>query len=283
MQLVTHANVTDYLDHTRDYLERDEIRNSLILGVTLEQSRNPDQEVSPDAFYATFSEGRNIRGTAMITRPGWITLSIDAPYQQRAGRMVSDYFKHSTHALQGVFAPSGNAESFAQAWCAATGRALVGEERMTSYELRTVAFHGNAQGTMRLATEDDLPIASEWQFAFQYDIGESVMFEQAQARALDLILRKRLYFWEDSRPVSMAASVRPSKSGICISSVYTPPELRGQGYATACVARLSQSLLDAGKAFCMLFADVDNPTSNAIYCRIGYAPCEEFARLSFAE
>ncbi len=60
--------------------------------------------------------------------------------------------------------------------------------------------------------------------------------------------------------------------GIRISGVYTPPEWRGHGYASACVAHLSQRMLDDGRSFCFLFADLDNPTSNDIYQQIGYRP-----------
>jgi len=54
--------------------------------------------------------------------------------------------------------------------------------------------------------------------------------------------------------------------------VYTPPEFRGRGYASALVAALSQAMLDAGYHFCTLFTDLANPTSNHIYQAIGYQP-----------
>jgi hypothetical protein len=57
--------------------------------------------------------------------------------------------------------------------------------------------------------------------------------------------------------------------------VYTPPELRGRGYASACVAAASQEHLDAGRRWCFLFTDVENPTSNRIYQTIGYRPIRD--------
>jgi predicted GNAT family acetyltransferase len=36
------------------------------------------------------------------------------------------------------------------------------------------------------------------------------------------------------------------------------------------VVALSQLLLDTGYAFCFLFTDLNNPTSNHIYQEIGY-------------
>jgi predicted GNAT family acetyltransferase len=57
-----------------------------------------------------------------------------------------------------------------------------------------------------------------------------------------------------------------------IGAVYTPPEARGRGYATALVAAVSQHLLDRGRAFTYLYTDLANPTSNSIYQKIGYRP-----------
>jgi predicted GNAT family acetyltransferase len=76
--------------------------------------------------------------------------------------------------------------------------------------------------------------------------------------------------------VAMAAAVRSSSVAATVGQVYTPPEHRGQGYASALVAQLSQHLLDRGAPRCLLFTDAANPTSNKIYQRIGYQWRGEF-------
>ena len=48
------------------------------------------------------------------------------------------------------------------------------------------------------------------------------------------------------------------------------PRLRGRGYATALVAHASAEALAHGATRCYLHTDLANPTSNAIYRRIGY-------------
>ncbi len=68
-----------------------------------------------------------------------------------------------------------------------------------------------------------------------------------------------------------------------VNLVYTPPELRGKGYATNCVAALSQKLLDDGYKFCSLFTDLSNPTSNDIYSKIGYNPIADFIVYDFCD
>jgi predicted GNAT family acetyltransferase len=79
-------------------------------------------------------------------------------------------------------------------------------------------------------------------------------------------------WWHDQRPVSLVGYTGPTPHGIRIGPVYTPPDLRGHGYARAAVAALSQQLLDGGRRFCCLFADLANPASNRLYQSIGYAP-----------
>jgi predicted GNAT family acetyltransferase len=58
--------------------------------------------------------------------------------------------------------------------------------------------------------------------------------------------------------------------------VYTPPELRGRGYASAVVAALTKRELDAGARCCSLFTDLANPTSNHVYTALGYEPRADF-------
>ena len=90
--------------------------------------------------------------------------------------------------------------------------------------------------------------------------------------ARGLIDEGRLFLWEDQGTVSMAAGMSETPNGIRVGFVYTPPEARRHGYASACVSALSQHYLDHGRQFCFLYTDLANPTSNAIYQRIGYQP-----------
>jgi predicted GNAT family acetyltransferase len=71
-------------------------------------------------------------------------------------------------------------------------------------------------------------------------------------------------------PVSLAAARGETPNGIRIGPVYTPPEHRGHGYASAVTAAASQDQLDRGRHFVFLFTDLSNPTSNKIYQAIGY-------------
>lgn len=75
---------------------------------------------------------------------------------------------------------------------------------------------------------------------------------------------------EDEKVVSMARKAGKTPNGNVVNFVYTPPALRRRGYATECVANLSEHILEEGNQFCFLFTDLANPISNSIYQKIGY-------------
>jgi predicted GNAT family acetyltransferase len=60
-----------------------------------------------------------------------------------------------------------------------------------------------------------------------------------------------------------------------VAPVYTPPSLRGRGYAGAVTAAVSQAALDAGATEVVLYTDLANPVSNSVYQRLGYRPVED--------
>lgn len=99
---------------------------------------------------------------------------------------------------------------------------------------------------------------------------------------MNAIQYKTRFFWQiDNIIVSMAGLAGSTPNGIRIGWVYTPPDFRGKGYASALVTSISQEQLDKGKKFCFLHTDQDNVTSNAIYQRIGYKKVSESTHYIF--
>ncbi len=114
------------------------------------------------------------------------------------------------------------------------------------YELRQVNLPKIPPGHFRVARPEDAEVIAEWVKAFNVEA-----LGKEQPPGLDwaekVTREGRVFLWEDEgQPVAMAMSARPLKHSITVSAVYTPPEHRQRGYATALVARLSQHLLDMG-------------------------------------
>lgn len=131
-------------------------------------------------------------------------------------------------------------------------------------------------GQARTATTADHELLVEWHRAFGRDTGQPVA--RAESSVDDRISYGGLALWEHRGvPVSMAGMTRPTAGTVRVAPVYTPPGLRGRGYAAAVTAHISRAALDAGAAEVLLFTDLANPTSNGVYRRIGYRPVADRA------
>jgi predicted GNAT family acetyltransferase len=79
------------------------------------------------------------------------------------------------------------------------------------------------------------------------------------------------------------AGVDPMVGGqVPVDPVYTPAHLRGHGYAGAVTVEVSRAALAAGATEVVLYTNAANPTSNALYQRIGYVPLTDFAAYDFS-
>jgi hypothetical protein len=134
---------------------------------------------------------------------------------------------------------------------------------------------------MRLARPMDTDVLVQSMQNFWKEVGEPQNEQQAAETVERLMKDERLYVWDDEGLRSIAAWSGPTTHGVRIGVAYTPPEFRGKGYASACVAALSQAMLNSGRKFCCLFADLSNPISNRVYQRIGYVAVCDFVEYQF--
>ncbi len=178
--------------------------------------------------------------------------------------------------VPGVGSVAGTARRYADL----SGRAVRREERQRIFRLDAVRAPRPAPGAMRPFEASDLALMSLWFSAFQRDVAVQVT-EAGEAAARRLLGRTFCWVGPEGEPASMAAFSEASPRSARINAVYTPDEARGRGYASNLVAALSQRLLDEGFEFVTLFTDLSNPTSNAIYARMGYEPVCDFSQLHF--
>jgi predicted GNAT family acetyltransferase len=175
--------------------------------------------------------------------------------------------------LPGVMGEAAAAARFAGQWSERRHVAVVPTEGQRLYRLATVRPPQGVPGRMRAALPEDCDQLVRWAAAFVEETGGH---PQLPGDIVDRHLRHgRLWVWDDGNtPVSMAAASTEVAGVARVAFVYTPPERRGQGYAAACVASVSEEFAAAGQE-CVLYAQLHNPTSNAVYRRIGYEPAME--------
>ncbi|MFC9431742.1 GNAT family N-acetyltransferase [Streptomyces sp. NPDC056987] len=138
------------------------------------------------------------------------------------------------------------------------------------------------EGRARYAESRDIALAVEWLTAFAEEIGEPAGTDR-RAKAVARIEDRRLLLWEvDGAPVSLAGHAPLIAGQIRVAPVYTPPAHRGRGYAAGVTAAVGEAARQAGADEVLLFADNANPTSNALYQRLGYRPVEEYATARLA-
>lgn len=275
-----YAEAADFLDVMLPVLEKDEAAHNLMLGLAhqLLDSRYIQNFIP---LYATLEEGGKTLLAALQTPPKRLVLyGAESAGDEAVDAMASRLLSHNP-MLPGVIGPSAVTAAFGKRWTSLKGCRGVVSMRQRVYKLQRVRHRSNAPGRLRLASVEELGLMSRWIVRFMESIGEPVTYEEAVKRAKSRIARRDLFIWENERIVSTATKTRPTRSGIVISGVYTPPPLRRKGYATACVSGLSRALLESGYRFCSLFADLANPHSNRIYQKIGYEPVCDYIAVDF--
>ncbi|MBZ4017766.1 GNAT family N-acetyltransferase [Streptomyces purpurogeneiscleroticus] len=188
------------------------------------------------------------------------------------------------HALPYVSADHSTATAFAEAWQRHTGATPTLRVRLHLYRLGTlIPPEPVPAGQGRLVGERDHEHLMRWCREFAADVGEDVTINAA-SWAGTRFAEKRYTWWEtpDGTPVSMAGA-NPMVAGMVrVDPVYTPAHLRGRGYAGAVTVEVSRAALAAGAKEVVLYTNAANPTSNALYQRIGYVPLTDFAVYDFA-
>jgi uncharacterized protein len=286
MDVVRLDDAAAFLTEAEPLLLTDEARHNLILGIAGTIRDTPD--LYPLRSLWLVRDAGEVVAAALRTPP--YNLILARPRSAPALAALAEAV--AGEELPGVTGTEPEVEEFAELWSRHSGVAGRVNMRQGVYALEQVEPLAAVPGSARVATADDRALALRWWIAF----GEEVLHEGGPGReraeaSVDHKLSSPtsgLLLWEDGGdPVSVAGWGGPTPNGIRVGPVYTPPELRGRGYATALTAELSQRLLDGrlyegGRRFCFLYTDLANPTSNAIYERIGYRRIAEAAEVVFS-
>lgn len=269
-----HADAGTFLRRAEPWLLQTEAANNLVLGVARRfAGATPD----PQHYWATLERDGVVLGSAFRTPPHRLALTV-MPLD--AAAPLADALGETYAELPGVGGPRHEAEAFAKVWAGAHGVDARLRIRLGVHELTRVRFPADAPpGSLRQARADEAALIRNWWRSFVADTG---ILETPADLAERVLGSGRLHVWDDEGPRAMVAAARETSHGASINAVYTPPEFRGRGYATVAVATLSRQLLERGKAFCCLYTDLANPTSNAIYRRIGYVQIREDCEIDFA-
>ena len=260
-----------FLNVVEDLLMRNEVANSLSIGI-LKSLINKDESlrIEGEPFMAYVGEKNHPYLVLLQTPPLNLVISGTHEFFEQTAPIAVNHLE--TMNIPGFIGVKELVEPIVTLFNETYHTYATLEMDQRIYQLEQVTAPQNVTGHLRKATNADLTLIKDWIKAFDLEaIGEPTSEEKAQKRAEIGVASEAYYLWEDHGiPVSMAKSSRPTDRGITVTMVYTPKEQRGGGYASACVAALSQKLLDLGYDYCTLYTDLSNPISNSIYQKIGY-------------
>ena len=269
------------------FVNADPAQNTLFVTITAVLRRRGLRAFSARPPRFGWYEGADGRVSAVFVQTPPHPVRLSAASRQAAEELAEllaavDGGGPGPEDVSGVGGPVDAAEAFSARWCELTGASASIHMRQRLYRLGDLAAPTPAPaGRARVAVAADRELLLAWYRAFAAEVGEQhADFERI---VTDRVEYGGLTLWEaDGAPVSMAGATRIHQGTVRVAPVYTPKELRGRGYAGAVTAAVSQAALDAGARDVLLFTDLANPTSNALYQRLGYRPIGDLVVRHFA-
>ncbi len=279
MDVQTFADPVEFRARAGDLLLCDEARHNLALGLLGTLVDHP--ELYPERRFWLVEDGGTVVAAALRTPPHGLVLA-----QPLADCALEALVAGVEEELPGAVGATPEIELFADAWSHARGVGWRTRVSQRIYSLEELIPARPCPGAPRVAGEDDRAVLVDWLRAFSV---EALAEEEPNETALAANVEHKLtaddadyVLWEvDGEPVSCAAFGSSTPSGTRIGPVYTPPEHRGRGFASALTAHVSAERLAAGRRFCFLYTDLANPTSNRIYTDLGYRPVCDSLQVEF--
>jgi predicted GNAT family acetyltransferase len=264
MQVQHYRDTTLFLERAGPFLLSAEAENNMFLGMGGQAAVLGEQ-----CYLATVERAEEVVACAVRTPPYGLVITRAEPSALDA--LVEDLIgKYET--LPSVLGPEPTVSAFAQRWSKRVGTRTRPLMQMRMFEARQIQVPAvPPPGGLRLALESDLPMITAWVVAFHQEAQTGDPLDAARVTR-EAVAKKRVFIWDDRGAKSVAIYASRTERSARIGLAYTSPAHRGQGYASACVAALTQRLLSEGLVFCCINADLANATTNKIYPAIGYRP-----------
>jgi hypothetical protein len=260
---VRHESAANFLEACGAWLsQQEDIHNGVLsLAHALDSGKHIH---TPPFVFAHIERKDRISGCAVYAEPDGITLS-EMPTSLTSSlfnELLSDIREPSR-----IHGPEMPANQLAVYYAELTNSKPVLHSEWNVYRLDGPPNRCRpTDGSVRLANESDKEMVSVWAKMYDVERPANVNIEKFLSRKLEDGL---LYLWVDSQPKALLTLSGVNCSGNRISSVFTPEQFRGNGYATSLVYATSVNLLAAGKAFITLNTEIGDPAEH-IYEKLGY-------------
>lgn len=260
------------LDKAKVFLRSKPVHNNVILALLHARV----EHFIPGRYWVA-TDGKAVVGVVFQSPLNFQALV--TPMKPNIVRSVVDAISEAKIRLPGVGGDAATAAHFAGQWAERQKSAVVPFMGQRIYEVDKVKVPTGVEGHLRKAVLGDQDLLVDWVRRFYADT-TGVRESEAEGLVDARLPAGQLWLWDSAGPVSMAGLTPPVEGVVRVQLVYTPPENRSKGYASACVASLSRQVRDEGHR-CILYTDLGNPISNSVYRRIGYNVVVEGIRYRF--
>jgi predicted GNAT family acetyltransferase len=280
MRACLHAGATELLTVADPFLGADPFSANVIAVVAARVAADGTNS-GQDRLWATVQGGDGrILGVAMHTPPRALFVS---RMPDEAAVVLADALADRGRILPGVSGARDATTAFADRWAARTGHCSTVVTKMRMYRLRELGRPRDVTGHASLSSvSDDVVVVADWLAAFHQEATPHAPAEAWRQFAERRITSGEIHLWRDNgAPVSLAGVSAPGAGVARVGPVYTPAGFRRRGYGAAITAEASAAAIAGGARHVVLYTDLANPTSNAIYQSIGYEPDHDAEERTF--
>ncbi|WP_420637828.1 GNAT family N-acetyltransferase [Candidatus Poriferisocius sp.] len=259
------------LEAARGFLEADPAHNVLLL----EALCHPQPDAQGQQFWWVVDGGPVV---GFVARPSSASHALASPMDAASLDAVVAQVATAAPDLAGVSADAATAAALAGRWTDLTDGSAVPSFAQRLYEATNPVAPPPTGGRARLATEGEAPELIAWLDQFGAETGDPV--PDAEWFVRRRLSEQALWVWDDGGPVSMTARTAAVAGVNRVQAVYTPPSHRQKHYAANLVAALTAAIGGEGLR-AMLYTDLANAASNAMYRALGYRAVVEVTRYRF--
>ena len=265
LEIVCHNNAVDLLARCETFLKLQEAENHNLIQLLRLIAENSGVVTPPYWFCSVEIDGIPVGCCVHASPDGLVASNLS---DAAALPVYAALSKEISTPVRLVGSPRF-ASILAHKIANASGCQAQLSSRWQVYRLDRVTEVANpARGELRLAAEDDYYIVAQWGNAYG---DERPSFLDVHEFMLSKLKSGELYFWYDNAHRTMITVSGRGMNAQRISSVFTPKEFRGHGYASTAVAAVSKKLLRDGSAYVVLTAGLGEPVAR-IYKKIGFYP-----------
>ena len=270
MQIIQYREIQDFLNENEALLIQNESFHNLMLGLAY-AIRDKKIETTMPLFYS-ISEGQDVIACALRSNDDRPLIVTHMPHQA-IDLLIQDLLVNGIE-LAAVVGEESSATYFENQWTKTKKLNYKINIHLGIYECFKVILPREILGELVEANEDHKEVLREYIRGFNQEcFPNSPILDENIEKLMNRHLQNKSIFLlktKNNEIVSMVANTRSTLNGGTISLVFTPPNLRGKGYASCAVALLADKIITDGKKFANLFTDLTNPTSNSIYQKIGF-------------